>query len=159
MKFSRAQLSWILYDMANAAFALIVRTVFAPMFYKNYAAVGMEPATATSSWGLVSSAAGIVAGILAPWLGAVADANGGRKRCLGGFMAAGILAVIGLCFAGTGDATLVLTLYFVSLVSYMGSNSTGSRPSPTRGGTSADSFPSSSASASCSWPGAIRWGA
>ena len=51
MKFSRAQLSWILYDMANAAFALIVRTVFAPMFYKNYAAVGMEPATATSSWG------------------------------------------------------------------------------------------------------------
>ena len=123
MKFSRAQISWILYDMANAAFALIVRTVFAPMFYKNYAAVGMDPATATSSWGLVSSAAGLLAGILAPWLGAMADAGGGRKRCLGGFMAAGLLAVVGLCFAGTGDSTLVLTLYFVSLVSYMGSNS------------------------------------
>ena len=79
MKFSRAQISWILYDMANAAFALIVRTVFAPMFYKNYAAVGMDPATATSSWGLVSSAAGLLAGILAPWLGAMADAGGGRR--------------------------------------------------------------------------------
>ncbi len=123
MRFTRAQLGWILYDIANAAFALIVRTVFAPMFYKSSAATGLDPADATSYWGLVSSVAGLVAGVLAPWLGAIADANSGRKRCLAYFLAVGLLATVGLCFAGTGDAALVLTLYFVSLVAYMGSNS------------------------------------
>ena len=66
MKLARAQLSWILYDMANAAFALIVRTVFAPIFFKNYAAENLAPAVATSYWGFVSSAAGIAAGFSPP---------------------------------------------------------------------------------------------
>lgn len=123
MKLSRAQLSWILYDMANAAFALIVRTVFAPIFFKNYAAENLAPAVATSYWGFVSSAAGIAAGILTPWLGAIADANSGRKKYLGIFMSAGILATVALCFARRGDASLVLWLYFISLVAYMGGNS------------------------------------
>lgn len=109
--------------MANAAFALIVRTAFAPVFFKNYAAENLPPAVATSYWGFVSSAAGIAAGILAPWLGVIADANSRRKRFLGAFMSIGILAVVALCFTQKGDATLVLVLYFISMVAYMGSNS------------------------------------
>ena len=42
MHLTRAQLSWICYDMANAAFALIVRTVYAPLFFKDYSAAGMK---------------------------------------------------------------------------------------------------------------------
>ncbi len=123
MKLSRAQFSWILYDMANAAFALIVRTAFAPIFFKNYAATGLDPASATSRWGFVSSGAGIVAAVLAPWLGTIADANSGRKKYLAGFMGVGILATISLVLVPQGSATLALTIYFISLIAYMGSNS------------------------------------
>ena len=80
MHLTRAQLSWICYDMANAAFALIVRTVYAPLFFKDYSAAGMNPTLATSIWGYVSAGAGLAAGLLAPWLGSIADANAGRKR-------------------------------------------------------------------------------
>ncbi len=123
MNYSRAQLSWIWYDIANAAFALIVRTVFAPMFFKSYASTELEPAMATSYWGLVSSAAGIAAGILAPWLGTIADARGGRKRFLGVFLGIGVTGTLALTLAGPGDAVLVLGCYFVSLMAYMASNS------------------------------------
>ena len=56
MHLTRAQLSWICYDMANAAFALIVRTVYAPLFFKDYSAAGMNPTLATSIWGMSAPA-------------------------------------------------------------------------------------------------------
>lgn len=123
MRLNRAQLSWIYYDMANAAFALIVRTVYAPLFFKDYSAAGMDPVFATSVWGYVSSGAGLAAGVLAPWLGSIADANSGRKKFLGGFLVLGVAATLMLCFTGKGGAGVMLTFYFTALVAYMASNS------------------------------------
>ena len=123
MRLNRAQLSWICYDMANAAFALIVRTVYAPLFFKDYSAAGMDPTFATGVWGYVSSAAGLAAGVLAPWLGSVADANAGRKKFLGGFLVLGAAATLALCFTGKGGAGVMLIFYFTALVAYMASNS------------------------------------
>ncbi|MDR0932668.1 MAG: MFS transporter [Victivallales bacterium] len=123
MHLTRAQLSWISYDMANAGFALIVRTVYAPLFFKQYSAVGMNETFATGIWGYVSAGAGLAAGILAPWLGSVADANSERKRYLSLFLCLGLAATIGLCFTGRGDAYIMLAIYFIALVSYMAGNS------------------------------------
>lgn len=123
MHLTRAQLSWICYDMANAAFALIVRTVYAPLFFKGYSATGMNETFATSIWGYVSAGAGLAAGVLAPWLGSIADANSGRKRYLFVFLCIGIAATLALCLTGRGDATAMLIFYFTALVAYMASNS------------------------------------
>lgn len=123
MHLTRAQLSWICYDMANAAFALIVRTVYAPLFFKGYSAEGMDETLATSIWGYVSAGAGLAAGVIAPWLGSVADANSGRKRYLFFFLFLGIVATLALCLTGRGDATPMLIFYFTALVAYMASNS------------------------------------
>ncbi len=123
MKLNRSQLSWIGYDMANAAFALVVRTVYAQLFFKNFVYSGTDSAFSTSLLGYVSSGAGIAAGILAPWLGSIADANSSRLKFLGGFLILGVGATLGLCFAGNGDETLMLSCYFLSLLSYMAGNS------------------------------------
>ncbi|MDD3886500.1 MAG: MFS transporter [Victivallaceae bacterium] len=120
-KLDLPQKSWICYDMANAAFALIVRTVCAPLYFKSCADGVMNPADATGYWGLLSSLAGIVAGVLSPWLGAAADAGNCRKKYFAGFLIAGLVATAGL--AGTGSVYWVMGLYFVALCAYMGANS------------------------------------
>ncbi len=123
MRLTRPQLSWIWYDVAASGFTLIVRTAFAPLFFKKYVAADWEAAFADSIWGYVSAGAGLLAALLVPWLGSIADAISGRKRFLGGFLALGVIATLLLCFPGKGDATLMLALYFLALISYMASNS------------------------------------
>ena len=123
MRLTRAQLSWILYDMGSAAFALIVRTVFAPLLFKNSAHGVWEDAEATAWWGYAGSLAGLAAGVLAPYLGTLADAGGGKKRYLGIFLVLGLGATAGFCFTGAGDAYWVLALYFIGLVAFMAGNS------------------------------------
>lgn len=119
MHLTCAQWSWICYDMANAAFALIVRTVYAPLFFKDYSAAGMNPALATGIWGYVGSGAGLAAGILAPWLGSIADANAWRKRFLALFLGIGVAATLAICLTGRSNAGWMLSFYFTALVSYM----------------------------------------
>ncbi len=123
MKFTRAQSGWILYDVANAAFALSVRTVFAPLFFMTISTGAIPADRATSLLLYAASAAGLAAGVLAPWLGTLADARGNRKTYLGWFLAAGLAATFGLCLAGPGDVWPVLALYFFGMVAYMGANS------------------------------------
>ncbi len=123
MKLSRPQFCWLLYDVANAAFALVVRAVFAPLFFMYCAGALWPEGRATGYWGLVSSAAGIVAGFFSLYLGALADARGRRKAALGGFVLLGVAATLGLCGVGVGDGWQILLLYFGALASYMIANS------------------------------------
>ena len=41
---------WVLYDVANSAFILIVTTTFMPIFFKDFASFGADPATSTANW-------------------------------------------------------------------------------------------------------------
>ncbi len=121
MKFNRARLAWLLYDPANAAYALIVRTVFAPLLFKYAADAALGEAAATSAWGYAASAAGIAAGAISLVLGPYADRARRKKWFLGGFVLTGAAATVGLAFAG--DWRLILLLSFVGLASYMAANS------------------------------------
>ena len=44
MKMTREELSWVLYDVGNSAFVLIMVTAIMPIFFKDVAAAGMSPA-------------------------------------------------------------------------------------------------------------------
>jgi len=123
MRFSRPQISWIIYDMALSAFALVVRTCFAPMFFKDYAAVDMHPEKATAYWGYLSSLAGIAAAFLAPYLGTLADGKCHRRRFLLGAMIMGVLSLVGLCLVGRGDAVMMMAFYFAGMLAFMLSSS------------------------------------
>ena len=77
---TRARVAWALYDWANSAYAtLIVTFVFATYFAL---AVVKDPVAGQQAWGWAASASGLLVAVLAPVLGAVADAGGRRKPWL-----------------------------------------------------------------------------
>lgn len=123
MRLNAAQRAWVLYDMGNASYALIVRTAFAALLFK-YCAEGVwESAVTTARWGYVCSAAGIAAGAVSILLGALADARNCRKLLLGLFVAAGTASTAAFALLQKGMVWQVLALSFISLGCYMSANS------------------------------------
>ena len=118
-----AQISWLLYDAANAAHALIVRTVFAPLCIKSCAEGVVSAGEATGSWGLIASFSGVIAGVLSVLLGKFCDARGCRKRFLLFFVLLGVFSTWGFAHCGKGDYHAVLAMSFVSLGCYLCANS------------------------------------
>ena len=89
-KTTRGLVSWALYDWANSPFAtLIVTFVFSVYF--SLGIVGDE-IRATQLWGNAVSISALIIAVMAPILGAIADAGGPRKPWLLGFTA---LCVVG----------------------------------------------------------------
>ena len=77
---TRGRISWALYDWAGQAFhTLIVTFVFAAYF--SQAIVG-DDLRGQELWGTASSISGLLLAILAPIVGAIADAGGKRKPWL-----------------------------------------------------------------------------
>ena len=118
---NKAQWCWLLYDPGNAAFALLVRAVFAPLFFMACSKDLLSESDATAQWGVVCSAAGVFAGICSLYTGALADACARRKTALALSTAVGVTAVLGLTVVT--QPGLILLLYFAALAAYMVSNS------------------------------------
>ncbi|MEP3302292.1 MAG: MFS transporter, partial [Roseibium sp.] len=69
--------SWALFDWAAQPFFTLVTTfVFAPYFAS---ALANTPAEGQALWGYATAGAGLAIALLAPILGAIADATGHRK--------------------------------------------------------------------------------
>ncbi|TAK11254.1 MAG: MFS transporter [Anaerolineae bacterium] len=104
--------AWAMYDWANSAFATVVLTALLPVYYQSVAGAGLRPGLATAYWGYTNSAALLVAALLGPLLGALADLRGTKKRYLAGFAALGISGTGLLVFAGQGQ-WLLASLFFI----------------------------------------------
>jgi MFS transporter, UMF1 family len=106
------QFSWALFDWASSAFsAVIITFVFATYFSQG---IAVDKATGTAQWGWALSSSGIAIALLAPVLGAVADAGGRRKPWLFAFT---YIAVIGcwlLWYAGPDPSCVIFTLVVVA---------------------------------------------
>ncbi|MFP4039086.1 MAG: MFS transporter [Desulfosudaceae bacterium] len=111
MLLTRPEKSWILYDVANSAFVLIVTTTLMPIFFKSHAARGVDPDTATSWWGLTVSAASLAVAVSAPLIGTLADYRGNKKKIMILAIVSGMAATL-LCGAvRPGQWLLCLVLY------------------------------------------------
>jgi MFS-type transporter involved in bile tolerance (Atg22 family) len=83
----RALIGWVLFDWATQPFyTLVVTFLFAPYFVNGFMS---DPVTGQALWGYATGAAELVAALLAPVLGAIADAGGKRKPCLLGTVGGG----------------------------------------------------------------------
>ena len=70
---TKEEKSWILYDVANSAFVLIVVTAVMPIFFKDIASKGIADAISTANWGFANAFASLVLAIMAPLIGTIAD--------------------------------------------------------------------------------------
>lgn len=116
----RSVLGWTLYDWANSAFATTVLAGFFPIFFRAYWSAGDE--TPTLRLGLANIIGSLVVVTLAPFLGAIADRGGLRKRLLAAFAALGILATGGLWLVGKGQWELAVLLFVLGNIGFMGGN-------------------------------------
>jgi len=81
--------SWAMYDFGNSAYALIVMTIFFPLFFAEYVVHGKLTA---ALWGLSVAVSILLVGLISPLLGAFTDKEAKRKSY---FVLFSILAIIG----------------------------------------------------------------
>jgi UMF1 family MFS transporter len=75
------QISWAVFEWARNPYVLLVTIyLFAPYFSR--IVVG-DPVRGQAIWGTIASVGGLVVALLAPFLGAIADAGGKRKPWIG----------------------------------------------------------------------------
>lgn len=107
----RAISAWAMYDWADSAFATTIMAAVLPVYYTSVATAGLPSHTATAYWGFTSSISALIAAIISPILGAVADFSGSKKKFLTFFMMLGVTGTALLYFVQTGD-WLMASLFF-----------------------------------------------
>jgi len=115
-----AQRAWAWYDWANSAYFTTVITAVFPSFFATYAAAGLDPASATTRFGLITTLSTAVIAVLAPFLGAVADRAAIRKPLMAGFIAIGVLSCASMVFIGEGAIGLASALFVIGNISASG---------------------------------------
>jgi UMF1 family MFS transporter len=121
LKINKKIFSWALYDWANSAYATVILAGFFPLFFKEYWSDAANVSQSTFQLGLTNSIASTVIVILAPVLGAIADAGNSKKRLLLVFATLGILMSAGLYFVAQHETLLALSLFALSVIGFSGS--------------------------------------
>ncbi len=113
--------AWALYDWANSAFVLTVQTTVFPIFFTDVAAAALPDAVATQRFAWTTSIALLAIASMAPFLGALADYAGLKKRLLGVFLGIGVGATGAMFLIERGDWLLAAVLFGVANVGAQGS--------------------------------------
>ena len=125
MKFKLTSLEkkWVLYDVGNSAFTMMVSTIF-PIYFNFLAGnAGISDVDYLAYWGYATSICTLLGAILGPTLGAVADTKNFKKTIFCIAMGVGVFGCILLGFLSSwiwflGVFVLAKTGYSASLVFY-----------------------------------------
>lgn len=125
MKFKLTSLEkkWVLYDVGNSAFTMMVSTIF-PIYFNSLAeSAGISDVNYLAYWGYATSICTLIVAILGPTLGAVADTKNFKKIIFSISMGVGVFGCILLGFLSSwlwflGVFVLAKTGYSASLIFY-----------------------------------------
>ncbi|MFT5727565.1 MAG: UMF1 family MFS transporter [Desulforhopalus sp.] len=121
-KLSTEERSWILYDVGNSVFVLVMITALMPIFYKDFAASHLSDAISTAHWGFANSAASLVLALMSPLLGAMADYKMRKKYFFLAFLCIGLTFTLSLNFIQQGQWLLCLALFVFARIGWAGAN-------------------------------------
>lgn len=125
MKFHLTPLEkkWVLYDVANSAFTMMVSTII-PIYFNALAkSAGISEVNYLAYWGYAISISTLIVAILGPTVGAASDRKGRKKRIFTAVILAGSILCLLLGFLRQWLIFLLVfavakTFYSVSLVIY-----------------------------------------
>ncbi len=109
-KLTKLEKSWILYDIANSAFILLVATLL-PIYFDTLAQnAGISESDYLAYWGYAGSVATILVAVIGPICGTLADQRGFKKPL---FILSMILGVAGCAMLGVAWSWLSFLIIFV----------------------------------------------
>lgn len=118
-KLTKLEKSWVLYDVANSAFILLVATLL-PIYFDVLAAKGnLSQSDYLAYWGYAGSVATILVAVIGPICGTLADQRGFKKPL---FVLSMILGVAGCAMLGVAwDWLSFLIIFVIAKVGYSSS--------------------------------------
>ncbi len=118
-KLTSLEKSWILYDVGNSAFILLVSTLIPIYFNALASAAGVNEDLYLSYWGYAGSIATVLVALIGPVCGALADRKGFKKPI---FTACMVLGAVGCALlGGVGSWLAFLMIYILAKVGYSAS--------------------------------------
>ena len=118
-KLTKLEKYWVLYDVGNSAFTLLVSTII-PIYFKNMAQnMGVSASDSTAYLSYAISISTIIVAILGQILGAVADNKNHKKPLFTFFMMIGVLGCAALSIPKTW--LMFLIIFVIAKVGFSGS--------------------------------------
>ena len=119
LKLTPAERSWVLYDVGNSAFTLLIATII-PIYFNFLAEkAGLSNVQYLAYWGYAASAATLLVAVLGPVFGTLADTQGYKQPIFLLFLGVGLIGCIALGFAA--HWLWFLLIFVVARVGYSGS--------------------------------------
>ena len=95
-KLTKLEKYWVLYDVGNSAFVLLVSTII-PIYFKNLATeAGISLSDSTAYYSYAISISTLIVALAGPMLGSIGDRKGVRKPIFTFFMMMGVLSLAAL---------------------------------------------------------------
>ena len=118
-KMTKLEKYWILYDVGNSAFVLLVSTIL-PIYF-NYLAGkgGVSEVDALAYWGYGASVSTLLVAFLGPVLGTVADTDGYKKPIFTACMTVGVVGCAALALPSSW--MMFLVIFVIAKVGYSAS--------------------------------------
>lgn len=107
---------WILYDVGNSAFVLLVSTII-PIYFKNIASsVGISLSDSTAYYSYAVSISTLIVALTSPILGSIGDRKNVRKPIFTFFMLIGVLGLAALSLPV--NWIIFLTIFVIAKVGF-----------------------------------------
>lgn len=115
-KLTKLEKYWILYDVGNSAFILLVATIV-PIYFNYLASLAkISEVNYLAYWGYASSLTTLIVAIIGPVLGSIVDTKGYKKPI---FTISMIIGVMGLaCFSVPKSWIIFLAVFVIAKIGY-----------------------------------------
>lgn len=115
-KLTKLEKYWILYDVGNSAFILLVATIV-PIYFNYLASLAkISKVSYLAYWGYASSLTTLIVAIIGPVLGSIVDTKGYKKPI---FTISMIIGVMGLaCFSVPKSWIIFLAVFVIAKIGY-----------------------------------------
>lgn len=109
-KLTRLELSWVLYDVGNSAFVLLIATIL-PIYFNSLAEqAGLSQVEYLAYWGYAASVVTLLVAVIGPVFGTISDTKGYKKPI---FTISMLVGVTGCAFLSFPRSWMTFLVVFV----------------------------------------------